>query len=299
MLSALELAFGEKCDIVCIQEPWTTKTQTHPGFGWFAPVDEWDGEDWSSKRPRVLTYVRKDPTTRAQQHRPVLNLYREPTTPEVIDYLTSLEPENNCLVGGDLNARHDAFEPGAESLHGGGEIARWAALSGMSYIGEPGVPTHQGGHVLDLTFTNIPFATTEVRDDLHTGSDHETLVTTIPGRNNSPLEQTNYRVAEKDLPKFASLVAGGIHAFPSPHDLDTNGVERYAERLSSMIGLAIQTAGTKTRTHGRSVPWWNAKCHSTHLDWITERTEVLQTTTDTYALMMTSNNMDWFLCNSL
>jgi hypothetical protein len=53
---------------------------------------------------------------------------------------------------------------------------------GVIDYGEPGVPIHRHGHVIDLAFSNIPFARTEVANELDTGSDHETLITTIPGR---------------------------------------------------------------------------------------------------------------------
>lgn len=36
----------------------------------------------------------------------------------------------------------------------------------MVYIGELGVATHIGGHVLDLTFSNISFAMAEVLDSI-------------------------------------------------------------------------------------------------------------------------------------
>jgi hypothetical protein len=47
---------------------------------------------------------------------------------------------------------------------------------------------HRAGHVLDLAFSNIPFVTTTVRDDLHSGSDHSTLVITIAVRGSPSLD---------------------------------------------------------------------------------------------------------------
>ncbi|KAG0155490.1 hypothetical protein PDIDSM_1067 [Penicillium digitatum] len=61
---------------------------------------------------------------------------------------------------------NEAFEPGVANANRGGEIAQWSSDSGLDFIGEPGVPTHQAGHVLDLTFSNIPYASTVVREDL-------------------------------------------------------------------------------------------------------------------------------------
>lgn len=230
--TALQVSFAEQIDIVCIQEPWTypgTKTQNHPGYDCYAPVDSWDQEHpelREAERPRVLTYVRKGAGLRTQQRRSVnsrdllwidvngfaiLNAYRSPTHDEVIDYVSHLAPPNNCLIGGDFNVWHDMFEPGVQPIHRGAELANWASASGMDFVGDPGVPTQRAGHVLDLTFSNIPFARTSVRRELHCGSDHETQVTVIPGRGTTQLEQLHFRVPEAALDKLAGLVRNGSH----------------------------------------------------------------------------------------
>jgi hypothetical protein len=204
----LHVAATEKMDVVCIQEPWTypgTKTQSHPGYDCYAPVDSWDSEDpeqREAERPRVMTYVRKVTGLLTQQRRlmhsrdmlwldvngyAILNVYRQPLTLEVIDYVTHLSPPSKCLVGGDFNARHDMFEPGVQPAHQGAGLARWATESGMDFIGTPGAATHNLGHVLDLTFSNVPFAQSTIRADMQSGSDHQTQVTIIPGRGNVPL----------------------------------------------------------------------------------------------------------------
>ena len=75
----------------------------------------------------------------------------------------------------------------------------------MDYIGEPGRATQSAGHVINLS-SNIPFAKTIVRTELNCCSDHETLVTTIPGRGRSPLQRFYYRIPENCLPQFAGLI---------------------------------------------------------------------------------------------
>ena len=82
-ITILQAAFTENVDVVCIQEPYThpgTKTQNHPGFDCYAPVDSWDSEDPTQReaeRPRVMTYVRKGAGLRTQQRRPTNS--REPS----------------------------------------------------------------------------------------------------------------------------------------------------------------------------------------------------------------------------
>ena len=98
-IALLQECYEEKVDVIHVQEPWTgypTKTQSHPGYEVYAPVDTWGDKD---ERPRVLTYVRKGAKLQVQQRRPVgsrdllgidvngvffLNFYREPRTDPVV-----------------------------------------------------------------------------------------------------------------------------------------------------------------------------------------------------------------------
>jgi len=70
-IALLQECYEEKVDVIHVQEPWTgypTKTQSHPGYEVYAPVDTWGDTD---ERPRVLTYVRKGAKLQVQQRRPV------------------------------------------------------------------------------------------------------------------------------------------------------------------------------------------------------------------------------------
>jgi hypothetical protein len=73
--------------------------------------------------------------------------------------------------------------------------------------------------VLDLTFLNVPWAQTTVRADMHCGSDHETLVTTLPGRGEVPSRQCYYRVNEASLGTFTGLVEIGASALGDPRSI--------------------------------------------------------------------------------
>ena len=281
----LELCFSEHIDVVCVQEPITyqnTTTQNHPGYDLFAPVPVWgigDEREREAQRPRVLTYVRKgkDMITEQRQsisrdllwvvvnNRPILNVYRQPTTHEVIDYVKNLVPPNNCLVGGDFNVGHGMFDPGVTPSRSGPTIAQWASESGMDFIGDPGVATHRLGNVLDLTFSNLPFAKTIVRDDLHSTSDHKTQVTTIRGRGRVPLEQVHHRVPESALPTFAALVHTGVARLPDPRTLTTpEQIDTFATHFAAVMDSAIQTAGKKDTGQGHGAHWWTAECKAAH-----------------------------------
>ena len=76
-ITVLQIAFTEKMDVVCVQEPFSfpgTRTQNHPGYDCYAPVDSWDSidpEQREAERPRVMTYVRKGAGLKTQQRRPI------------------------------------------------------------------------------------------------------------------------------------------------------------------------------------------------------------------------------------
>ncbi|KAF2843840.1 hypothetical protein T440DRAFT_350783, partial [Plenodomus tracheiphilus IPT5] len=135
-----------------------------------------------------------------------------------LQYVTHLTPPRHCVVGGDFNVRHESFEPTASAASGGIELARWAAAASMDYIGVPGQPTHCAGHVIDLTFSNVPFAQSAVDASMHSGSDHETMVTSVSTSTLSTphLDQYHYRVPEASLPKFTGLVEIGVQSIPDP-----------------------------------------------------------------------------------
>ncbi|KAM3446455.1 hypothetical protein NHJ6243_010222, partial [Beauveria neobassiana] len=96
--AALRLAFLEGYSVVILQEPNTSynkqkqlcRTQYHPGFLCFSPVDSWSTND---TRPRVMTYVKIDSKIQAEQISPtkhrdllwvrvngvtILNIYNRP-----------------------------------------------------------------------------------------------------------------------------------------------------------------------------------------------------------------------------
>ncbi|KAI1676083.1 reverse transcriptase [Pyrenophora tritici-repentis] len=222
-------ASDENIDAICIQEPWAlpgTVTKNHPGYHMHAPVIAWDSrEERENERPRVLTYTRKGVNLRAKvlprvtrdilwtevNGYAILNVYQNREAPEpAVTYIQELTPPGRCVIGGDMNARHESFEPGSMTRGGGSELARWARNHAMDFIGQPGVPTHRAGHVIDLTFSKIPFADTVVRPGMHSGSDHATQVTTLPTRGLAAEDPKKHKVLERHLERFTKLVGLNI-----------------------------------------------------------------------------------------
>ena len=286
-IAALQIAYDNDLDVLCVQEPYTcnnTRTSTHPGFSHHQPVHEWINPfQERGTRPRVMTYTRIGAELQlaprlSLENRDllwidvngisILNVYRQPQDPYVIEYTTHLTPPPRCVAGGDFNAKHDTFEPGIQAEHGGGDLAQWSADTGMDYIGEPGRATHRAGHVIDLSFSNIPFAKTTVRTDLNCGSDHETVVTVTPGQGRRLLQQFHYRIPESRLPQFTGLVELEMHHVPSPALIQnyttTTEIEHWAEALTGELNRAIKMIGKPDRERGRSAPWWNENCAIAH-----------------------------------
>jgi hypothetical protein len=285
-ITILEAAFQKGMDVVCVQEPFTcanSRTSTHPGFRHIAPISSWnDPKAPGTHRPRVMTYIRKGYhlklQTRDSLNHPdmlwavvngvsILNCYRQPLTTDVLQYVTQLTPPSHCLVGGDFNAKHESFEPGVGAANGGTDLARWAAAASMYYIGVPGQPTHRAGHVIDLTFSNVPFAQSAVDASMHSGSDHETIVTSIPASviGTPHLDQYHYRVPETSLPKFTGLVEIGAQMILDPLAAqDTAQLDQCVALLTETVKHAIQKAGKPDRKSGRAAPWWTEECKAAY-----------------------------------
>ena len=134
----------------------------------------------------------------------------------------------------------------------------------MDYIGEPGRATHRAGHVIDLSFSNIPFAKTTVCAELSCGSDYETLFMRIPGRGCRLLQQSHYRIPENRLSQFAGMGEMELHHVPSPSRGRTyppsSGTVHCAEAQTRALNHAIKTIGKPDRETGRSASWWNEDC---------------------------------------
>ena len=98
---------------------------------------------------------------------------------------------------------------------------------------------------------------------MHSGSDHETIVTSIPTSmiGTSYLDQHHYRVPETSIPKFTGLVEIGVQSIPNPLAAqDTAQLDQYVTLLTETIQHSIQTAGKPDYKEGRAAPWWTTDC---------------------------------------
>lgn len=268
----LQRAYDLGVDVVHIQEPSCgkdTSTQDHPGYESYKPMDTWMGK---ADGPRVMSYVCKGHTLQTKQRhlncRDVLclevngytmtNIYRQPRTDKIMDYVISLEPPKDCLVGGDFNARHPDFQPGTTIENRGDDLASWASSSNMEFTGIYGEATHNSGNVIDMVFSNIPLVESSVIQDLEVGSDHRALLTIIPGRGTEPLEKHRYRIAQRNLPCFAGLVRNGVATLPNVNVVRTEEqLEHCAVQFQEVFCAAIEGVSNPITTRERAEPWWS------------------------------------------
>jgi hypothetical protein len=185
----------------------------------------------------------------------ILNVYKEPHTPEIIDYVAHLTPLSSCLVEGDFNTWHNMFKPGVTDTNREDKLAAWSSASGIDYIKNPGEATHNAGYVLDLSFLNIPFATISIQTNIHCASDHKVQVIVIPGKGKVLLEQAHYRIPEAELSIFLALVQASVALLSKADNLFTpKELDKLAAQLATALGSAIETVGKPDQGAGPAAP---------------------------------------------
>ncbi|TXB97967.1 hypothetical protein FocTR4_00016879 [Fusarium oxysporum f. sp. cubense] len=274
---ALALADSERYDIILLQEPWTAHTdtrsltKTHPAYDTFTPVETWDGND---TRPRVMTYVRRDPRLLADQIRPfqtrdilwltingmtIVNFYRQNDESDALNILIRWPVPERCLIAGDCNARHHTWQTG-QATNRGQEIADWASENDLDLLNAPDIPTNPHGNTIDLAFTNMPLAEATVEDHLATSSDHFTLSLTLPDAGLAPMQPGRVRVTtDNELKRFAEIVELGAAGLPTA-DSTPSELDELASALVNLLTSAAKAAGRPTRKGARTAPWWTEEC---------------------------------------
>ncbi|KAM6508463.1 hypothetical protein FALCPG4_19002 [Fusarium falciforme] len=276
---ALALADSERYDIVLLQEPWTASTslqcitKTHPAYDTFAPVDTWNSND---TRPRVMTYVRRDPRLLADQTRPIqsrdilwlrvndmtiVNFYRQNDEKDALNDLLQWPVPERCLVAGDFNARHHTWQTG-QATNRGQDIASWASENDLNLLNTPGIPTNPHGNTIDLAFANIPLAEAAIEDHLATSSDHFTLKLTLPDIKPVPMQPGRIRVTTDDeLKRFVEIVELGAAQIPLA-DSTPSELDELASKLVNLLTSAARAAGRPSRKGAHTAPWWTEECAS-------------------------------------
>jgi hypothetical protein len=299
---ALSHASSEEIDVLLVQEPYVYKdlsrriTKRHPAYECFTPLD-----DWTSGRPRVLTYVRKRAGLRTTQVRPltsdstalpdllflhiaaragpallVINVYNAPTGSkirpgEAARALVQLPPAllaQPTLIAGDLNLLHPRWQPSLQcGLTTFAEpFVSWLDSSQLVLSSEPDRATHDLGNVLDLTFGSSPLIlagmSTVVAYDLDATSDHRPLLSTVPWDSSYSTPTRRLRLDTLDQPLFLSQLASNLEGLTEP-TLDENGLDTLAEGLTAALYNAYQGAAKRSSGACSGHPWWDPDCAQT------------------------------------
>ncbi|POS85862.1 hypothetical protein EPUL_004035 [Erysiphe pulchra] len=110
-----------------------------------------------------------------------------------------------------------------------------------------GIPTHNRGGTTDLTFCLDERARCEIRPDLHTTSDHETLAA---------------KLRYKDLNNELFLRLLGNNQYP-PEISSRTDLEIEASTIIKTIHTALVSACPKKGSLNYGTPWWNEDCRLT------------------------------------
>ena len=280
--TALQLAHEHGCQLVLVQEPFTFKpldsdrerTKSHPAYNCHAPPLGWE------PRPRVLTYTACSISAYTSPLSPrsndllllclpdekleVLNVYRPPQegrsgrTPAL---LQGIPITNRFIAAGDFNATHPSWQSWGNPRGGDAAIAEWAEASGLALLSPPDSATHQLGNVLDLVFSNISTAATNIELHLRTGSDHESLLTTIPSLRGP--RRSGRSIAKVPGDRFLPILSAALKSIPTnpttPPELD---------ELATTIVECVQNAREASDSHTLSGPrgnnWWTEELGRLH-----------------------------------
>ena len=295
--TALQLAFEHNCHAVLIQEPWIFTDRSrrlskhHPSFHQLASIEDW------SARPRVLTYIRKHPllkselvpfgpTTRdvlaVQITTPkkavlLINMYNAPqgSVDEGQGLHILMEqpiPPHPCLVAGDFNIQHPAWQSLAQPSPKAEPFLLWAESQDLILTLPPDSPT-RGPNMIDLVWANNALlshgVSSEAATDLPPLADHEPILTIIKwGPDNLPRHLPPLRWSTLDERLFqTTLQEEECHVAEEIATLSPFSSSLQLDRLAACITQAISTAleaSTKRalpRPSGHS--WWNQDCANT------------------------------------
>jgi hypothetical protein len=147
------------------------------------------------------------------------------------------------------------FKPGVADTNKGGELAAWSSASSIDYIENPEEVTHNTGHILDLSFSNIPFTTTSIQTDIHYASDHKVQVTVILGKEKVLLKQTHYRILKAKLSTFSALIQASVALLSKADNLFTpKKLNKLVVQLAIALGSAIKTVRKPDQGAGPAAP---------------------------------------------
>src|SRR6201990_1382695 len=295
---ALSHASFEQIDVLLVQEPYIYTdlsrriTKRHPLYDCYTPTD-----DWTTGRPRVLTYVRKRARLLASQIRPltsdsdttpdllflslassagpallVINVYNAPVgsvrAGEAAKALTQLPPillSQPTVMAGDFNLLHHRWQPSLQRAPTpfAEPFVAWLDSTQLALSSEPDRATHDLGNVLDLFFVSSCLAlagsNTVVAYDLDATSDHWPLLSSITWDQKYAEPTKRLRFDTLDQRLFLSQLASNLEDLAGLA-LSEKDLDSAANSLVAAIGNAYQGAAKRSLGLSSGQPWWNTEC---------------------------------------
>lgn len=206
----------------------------------------------------------------------VYNIYNAPGGSEdagsglesLLSISTATHPHlRPCLVVGDFNVRHADWDNTTDATpSSGARLLAWSQQNGLSLLNPDNTSTHNRGGTLDLSFSSVPLASCVIANDLHTGSDHESLLTALPLELPPATERGRFRYASCDEPRFLALL--------QPHGSPLYGdPEHEAKDIMQVLKLALAASCPRATgsTHGKD--FWDGSCARAHRQWLAARRE--------------------------
>ena len=161
------------------------------------------------------------------------------------------------FVGGDFNLRHPLWDSSfLYAQRSCSDLIDWYESRGFKLLNPTETPTHNRGGTLDLAFCSDNSAKCEVCLDLHSTSDHETLVTTLHWTTqNKGVNKLQYRSLDNKL--FVQLLGT---SYPSVPILSQDDLETEANNIVVTLRTALSGACPRKRARKYGTPWWNDEC---------------------------------------
>lgn len=299
-LAVLQLALQLGIHIICIQEPYhrldrvdpsKNKTVTIPAFKPFLPQLS------ILAGMHVLTFVNKD--IAAEQILPapqdggqpghsdlvvvkvklsdasdltIYNLYNPCLGVEKrwqavkIAFPMVIAADSRALICGDFNTDCHLWNEARDESRDVEELVSWYDRSGVTLTSPPDVITHNRGGVLDLTFATPALLArgelrTEVRPDLASGGDHETLLTTISRARPQPLPaRKRFNLQKMDREAFHDALRDEFDRRAVNESLEHESLDDDVAWLQRVVLSAMETSTPETSGKGTGKRWWNDEC---------------------------------------
>jgi hypothetical protein len=134
------------------------------------------------------------------------------------------------------------FKPDIINTNKRGELTAWSSISGIDYIKNPEKATYNAGYILDLSFLNIPFVTTNIQTNIYYALNYKVQVIVILGRRKVLLKQIYYYILKAKLNTFLALIQASVTLLLKANNLFIlKKLDKLVAQLAIALSLAIKT----------------------------------------------------------